>query len=160
MGDHTGMTSAVTCSATEPAIAWHTGAVALGVGDQPAHVGLGRRRRDDRVQGGVGEVVVGALVPVQLRRHRRLDLGQLDARARAMPVSVEVKQLASAAENSSSGFDSPPGPPSSACVAVATESAPDAALDAPAQPLPAECGRGLQRFHASSLAARRPVTPW
>jgi hypothetical protein len=42
-----------------------------------------------------------------------------------MLVSVEVKQLASAAEKSSSGFDLPPGPPSSDCVAVATSSAPE-----------------------------------
>ena len=42
-----------------------------------------------------------------------------------MLVSVEVKQFASAAEKSSSGFDLPPGPPSSDWVAVATESAPE-----------------------------------
>ena len=42
-----------------------------------------------------------------------------------MLVSVEVKQLASAAEKSSSGFDLPPGPPSSDWVAVATERAPE-----------------------------------
>ena len=68
-------------------------------------------------------------------------------RARAMPVSVDVKQLASAAEKSSSGFDSPPGPPSSAWVAVATDERPDAALDAAAQALPAQCRRRLERFH-------------
>ena len=55
-------------------------------------------------------------------------------RPRAMLVRVEVKQFASAAENSSSGFDSPPGPPSSDWVAVATESAVDAPSMRPRKP--------------------------
>ena len=51
-----------------------------------------------------------------------------------MLVSVDVKQLASAAEKSSSGFDFPPGPPSSDWVAVATESAPEEPSISPRYP--------------------------
>ena len=48
-----------------------------------------------------------------------------------MLVIVDVKQLACAAANSSSGFVAPPGPPSSTCAAVAVASRPEALATLP-----------------------------
>ena len=47
---------------------------------------------------------------------------------------VGANVVVAAAGNSSSGFDSPPGPPSSAWVAVATDSAPDPPSTRPRSP--------------------------
>ena len=51
-----------------------------------------------------------------------------------MLVMVDVKQLAWAAANSSSGFVAPPGPPSSTWAAVAVASMPEALSTVPPKP--------------------------
>ena len=123
-------------------------AVRLGVGDQRPHVRLRRGRLDAGVQLGVGQVVARPVAPGEAWWRPRVSISPSGiSRARAMPVSVEVKQLASAAENSSSGFDSPPGPPSSAWVAVATDERARAALDPAVEAVPAKRCGGVERAH-------------
>ena len=58
-----------------------------------------------------------------------------------MLVIVDVKQLAWAAANSSSGFVAPPGPPSSTCAAVAVGEHAGSARDAAAEALQSTVAR-------------------
>ena len=112
-------------SATLPAMAWHTGQwrSASAISFCTSASGAGELIR-------VWRLAAERWWPLP-SPHSRRDVTRVStvpsgmSRARAMPVRVEVKQLASAAAKSSSGFDSPPGPPSSAWVAVATESEPE-----------------------------------
>ena len=72
-------------------------------------------------------------------------------RLRAMLVRVDVKQLASAAENSSSGLDAPPGPPSSDWVAVRTSSAPEPPSMVPCKPSQRSVAEALSESIAASV---------
>ncbi len=151
---------AVTRSATLPAIAWQTGqwASASAISVRTCSSGAGDATRVWSV--GVGQVVVRPVAPGERASDTAVSISPSGiSRARAMPVSVEVKQLASAAENSSSGLDSPPGPPSSACVAVATTSDPDVALDPAVEAVPAQRCRGVRASPVASQSIRTRLPP-